>query len=216
MGHVQGEAGPGRGGQEVEGEGVDGNAAILEKQVATGGARLFLGLGQLGVFDDPEAGRAIPRDRAEPLGGVPLGADLEGELAAASAVEADEGGVGDVDQGIVHLEVEERVDAPAFHVVQHALFVEGLQDAAVAIGAREEFAGAFEDQAAVGEQGGQHALGEEEDAFRGKAEVGVGGEEGAGGAVVGLAGHDIKGDGGAEPALEGGNFAGVDLEEGGA
>ena len=124
-----------------------------------------------------------------------------------------EGGVGDVDHRVVDLEEEDLLDAALGHVGQGAGAVERGEGAAVAVGAHEDVPGLVEDDLALGVERRPHPLHEEEDVRAVKPEVVVGLEDGAGGRIVGLGGHDVEGHGRAVGLLQAQQLARVEPEE---
>ena len=123
--------------------------------------------------------------------------DLEGHLGLGLAVQAEEGRVGDLDQRIVDLEVEERADAPLAHLLQaarRAVRAGGRQrgeGAAVAVGAECDVVLARQQDLAAGPVDRRHLpLDEEADVLQAEAVVLL--EERDRRLVVLRAGHDVE------------------------
>ena len=131
-------------------------------------------------------------------------------------MEADEGGIGNFDHGVVHLEVEESLDAARLHVLEAAVRLEGADHAAVSVGAHEHMAGGVEDDLAVCRHAGPHSLAEEYDVLGIEAEVVVLLEVGDRGVVVGGASHHVERNRGLVAHAEGEDLARVEVEERGA
>ena len=92
-------------------------------------------------------------------------------------MKADEGGIHDLDEGIVHLPVAHDVDARVFEALRRAACDDRAERAAVAVRAHGEGRGRGEEDAALRVHGGHAALTEEDDVLFLKAEEGVVAEE---------------------------------------
>jgi hypothetical protein len=196
---------------------VDGDAPRPKLEAAVGLPALRQVGGQVGILDHFRA--AIDGDHhAEPFVGGELLDHLERYLGVGLAVVTEEGRVGDLDQRVVHLEVEERADAPFAHLVQAtalalgALMGERGERAAVAVGTEG-------DVRLVGEQhltrraiDGRHLpLNEEAEVFQPEPIVLV--EEADGRLVVVGAGHHVERQRFAVAPAHRDDLLGVDLEE---
>jgi hypothetical protein len=135
-------------------------------------------------------------------------------------VQAQEGRVGDLDQRIVDLEVEDRADAAPAHLVEATRRAVGaggcqrLERPAVAVGAERQVALlSEEDPRRFAVDGGHLPLDEEADVL--EAELPVLGEEARGGLVILGARHHVQGGRLAVSPADGHDLLGVDLEEAG-
>ena len=162
-------------------EEVDGDAAGPELEAAVGLAALGQLGGQVGILDHLRA--AVDSDHhAQLLVGADLLDHLERHLGVGLAVQAEERRVGDLDERVVDLEIEERADAPLPHLVEAARAAvgpgrgQGRQGAAVAVGAEGDAALlGQQDLAGLAVDGRHLPLDEEADVV--EAEVVVLGEE---------------------------------------
>ena len=187
-------------------------------RVPSGSRRSASSAGQVGVLDHLGPAADLDDD-ADPLVGVDLLDDLERDLGVGLAVQAEERGVGDLDERVIDLEIEDRADSGRSHLLQARRRAvgpgrgQGGEGAAVAVGAEGEVALVGEQDLARRLVDGRHLpLGEEADALQ--AEIGVLGEEPGGRLVVLGAGHDVERDRPAVAAAEGEDLLAVDLEEG--
>ncbi len=144
--------------------------------------------------------------------------DLERHLGTGLAMQADERGIRDADQRVVHLEVEERADAELSHLVEAARRAAGAgggqrgERAAVAVGRQRHMIPGRQQHLAGGAVDGRHLpLDEEPDVL--EAEPAVSLEEVDGRPVVLGAGHDVQGDPVPMAPGQRQDFFGVDLEE---
>ena len=152
--------------------------------------------GQVGILD--HLGPAVDRDDHAQLlvGREPLD-HLERHLGVGLAVQAEERRVGDLDQRIVDLEVEERADAPLAHLVQAARRAvrpgrgQRGERAAVAVGAEGDVVPVGQQDLARRAVDRRHLpLDEEPDVLQAEPVVAL--EEGDRRLVVLGAGHDVE------------------------
>ncbi|KAH6609319.1 hypothetical protein Trco_002665 [Trichoderma cornu-damae] len=198
----------------------DVGRAELEQMGMAGVASLGSLLVDLGVLDN--VGLAVlAENQADRLGGVALPHNLGGNVDVEGGREADEDGVGNLDQAVVDAVGVDVLDAALAHVVQDAGDDEGLVDAAVAVGGDGHLALALQEDLALVGDARQDALLEDLDIVLVEPEEVVVGEEVLGGPASRTAGHDIPGDhdlGDAGPGggqlLDLADALGLDLEEG--
>ncbi len=148
---------------------------------------------------------------------VALGDHLAGHLRSRKDVIADVFGPGDIDQGIIDLEVEQLPDAAAFGVVHGAALGKGGQHAAVAVGAHGQAVRRFQQELARCRIDRRHRpLAEDVQVLCRQPEAVVGGKELDRLLVRRRAGHQIQRNPHAVPSRRGQHLLDVDLKQGAA
>ena len=163
--------------EEVEIENVHRDAAGPNRQRAVGVRLAGDIVGQVAVLDDHQPAVNV-HHVAHLLQRVALGNHLAGHLRVGEDVIADVFGPGDIDQGIVDLEVEQLPDAAGLGVGHGAALGKRGQHAAVAVGAHGQAIGRFQQELARCRIDRRHrALAEDVQVFFGHPEAVMRGEE---------------------------------------
>ena len=151
-------------------EDVDRRRTVEEVELAVLRLAVALLVRHLGVLDHA-IGLAELHGHPNLLVGIALRAELERILRLLLDVIADERGIGDLDERIVHLEEEHRLDAALLHVRERAGLLQRREESAVTVGGHEDVPGLIEDDLTVLRHPRPHALGEEEDVVGVESEV---------------------------------------------
>ena len=192
---------------------MNGDVAGIELQSTVHGqGRHFLG-GKIAVFDHSRF-PVDHADHADALPGIRLTDDLGRHLRPGHDVIPHESRIGDVRQGIVHLEVENLLDAPRLHVFERPALVKRGNRSTVPVGIHEKGRGRLQDISALRRHRRDLPLAEELHPVPPQSEVNVLLEKFYRLAVIRPPGHDIPGDHHVVLSRQRHDLLGKELEEG--
>ena len=198
---------------EVAVENVDRDAAGAEAEFPIGSGRVRESFGQVAVFHDQCLAVLLAED-ADLFTGVGLRHHLRREVGLVHEVESDEGGIEAAHEGIVDLEIADRIDAIGLHLPDRTGPHESAQGSAVAIGTQGDLTLLRHEDFPLGVDRGHETLGEEVNALFFQTEIIISLEEGNGLFVIEDRGHEIPGNGTTVDPAGGEDLFGKDLEEG--
>ncbi len=177
---------------EFAAEQMDCRAAGAVAQLPGSIAFIEQFFGHITVFDDD--GTIIQlAEMSEFFQRVSFNQGPAAHFRAGQIVHADKQRINEFHQGVVYLPVGQNGHPAALHIIECTGVEQGGKTASVAIGGKGKAVRSSEDGFAFEIKGGQGALGEKHQVFRGESEIFLLCEEFVCGLVIGGTGHDIPG-----------------------